>query len=139
MSEVCHRMAERCHADRGEVAAMRQKVLDDDPHGAAAAGGSPAGPDRPGHGPAEHRPGERRRVQFVGREAQLSWLTAEIDEAAAYHLRVALLLGDAGVGKTRLASEFVARHQDSVLALSARAYPLGATASLGLWVEALER
>jgi ATP/maltotriose-dependent transcriptional regulator MalT len=80
-----------------------------------------------------------RNVPFVGRDAQLGWLTSELDEAVAHRLRVALLLGDAGVGKTRLASEFVARHQDGVLALSARAYPLGATASLGLWVEALER
>ena len=31
------------------------------------------------------------------------------------------------------------RHRDRVISLSARAYPLGATASLGLWVEALER
>jgi ATP/maltotriose-dependent transcriptional regulator MalT len=62
-----------------------------------------------------------------------------MDEAEGHHLRIALLLGDAGVGKTRLASEFVARQEDRVLALSARAYPLGATASLGLWVEALER
>ena len=77
-------------------------------------------------------------ISSAGRPT-LSWLTTEMDEAAAHHLRVALLLGDAGVGKTRLASEFVARQQDSVLALSARAYPLGATASLGLWVEALER
>ncbi len=118
---------------------MRQNVPGDDPEGGTAADGQPAGPDRPGREPAQPSPGERRRVHFVGREAQLSWLTTEMDEAAAHHLRVALLLGDAGVGKTRLASEFVARQQDSVLALSARAYPLGATASLGLWVEALER
>src|ERR1700722_15796836 len=54
-------------------------------------------------------------------------------------LRVVLLLGGGGMGKNRLASEFVARHREAVVALSARAYPLGATASLGLWVEALER
>src|SRR3984957_8707808 len=54
-------------------------------------------------------------------------------------LRVVLLLGGGGMGKNRLASEFVARHREAVVALSARAYPLGVTASLGLWVEALER
>jgi ATP/maltotriose-dependent transcriptional regulator MalT len=84
-------------------------------------------------------PGPVRSVPFVGRDVQLGWLAAEMEEVAANRLRVGLLLGDAGVGKTRLASEFVARQGNGVLALSARAYPLGATASLGLWVEALER
>jgi DNA-binding CsgD family transcriptional regulator len=52
---------------------------------------------------------------------------------------VVLLTGEAGAGKTRLAAEFVTHQGGRVIALSARAYPLGATASLGLWVEALER
>jgi hypothetical protein len=43
------------------------------------------------------------------------------------------------VGKTRLARELLARYGGEVLTLSARAYPLGATDSLGVWVEALER
>lgn len=53
-------------------------------------------------------------------------------------LRAVLLLGDPGMGKTRLAAEVAARRHD-VATLSARAYPLGTTAALGLWVEALER
>jgi DNA-binding CsgD family transcriptional regulator len=69
----------------------------------------------------------------------LEQLDVEFAEADSGRLRVVLLVGEAGVGKTRLASEFVARHDPSVVSLSARAYPLGATASLGLWVEALER
>jgi ATP/maltotriose-dependent transcriptional regulator MalT len=79
------------------------------------------------------------RVPLVGRREQLDRLEAEINEAGAGRLRIVLLVGDAGVGKTRLAAELVARHRDEVIPLSARAYPLGATASLGLWVEALER
>jgi DNA-binding NarL/FixJ family response regulator len=43
------------------------------------------------------------------------------------------------VGKTRLAAELLNRHQRTVIGLSARAYPLGATASFGLWMEAFER
>ena len=80
-----------------------------------------------------------RRGSLIGRRPQLQRLDAELAEAAAKRLRVVLLLGDAGVGKTRLASEFITRHREEVVALTARAYPLGATASLGLWVEALER
>jgi hypothetical protein len=53
-------------------------------------------------------------------------------------LRAVLLLGDPGLGKTRLAAEVAARRHD-VATLSARAYPLGTTAALGLWVEAPER
>jgi DNA-binding CsgD family transcriptional regulator len=48
------------------------------------------------------------------------------------------VVGAAGLGKTRLVGEFAARHHGDVLALQARAYPLGSTASLGVWVEALE-
>ncbi len=78
-------------------------------------------------------------VALIGREAELERLEAALHDAIAGRLRVVLLVGDPGVGKTRLASEFVGRHREGVDALSARAYPLGATASLGLWVEALER
>ncbi|HZQ56486.1 MAG TPA: AAA family ATPase [Acidimicrobiales bacterium] len=79
------------------------------------------------------------RGRFVGRDHQLEHLEASLAEAREGRLRAVLVLGEAGFGKTRLTSEFVARHRATVLALSARAYPLGATASLGLWVEALER
>jgi ATP/maltotriose-dependent transcriptional regulator MalT len=79
------------------------------------------------------------RDSLIGRGAELDRLDAELTIVVEGRLRVVLLLGEAGMGKTRLASEFVARHRDAVVALSARAYPLGATASLGLWVEALER
>jgi ATP/maltotriose-dependent transcriptional regulator MalT len=76
---------------------------------------------------------------LIGRDAQLARLEAALGEATARALGVVLLLGEAGVGKTRLAAEFAAAHRDGTITLSARAYPLGATASLGLWVEALER
>jgi ATP/maltotriose-dependent transcriptional regulator MalT len=79
------------------------------------------------------------QIAFVGRDAQLGELRAELEEATAQRLRAVLLVGDAGVGKTRLASEFVSQQGEQVIALTARAYPLGATSSLGLWVEALER
>lgn len=79
-----------------------------------------------------------RALRLVGREDELQVLEIELARAASGRLRVVLLVGEPGIGKTRLASELVAQ-ADGIVSLSARAYPLGATASLGLWVEALER
>ena len=75
---------------------------------------------------------------LVGREREVEALEREMERARSGEFRAVLLVGDAGVGKTRLASELLARHQDDVVGLSARAYPLGATAAFGLWAEALE-
>jgi class 3 adenylate cyclase/DNA-binding CsgD family transcriptional regulator len=97
---------------------------------------APAPGDGAGGPPVLVDPGA---VRLVGREAELEQLEAELALAASGRLRVVLLVGEGGIGKTRLAGELVARHAGEVIALSARAYPLGATASLGLWVEALER
>jgi DNA-binding CsgD family transcriptional regulator len=79
------------------------------------------------------------RLRLVGRGGELAQLDAELRRAIAGELRCVLLLADPGVGKTRLAAELINRHQRTIIALSARAYPLGATASFGLWVEAFER
>jgi ATP/maltotriose-dependent transcriptional regulator MalT len=74
----------------------------------------------------------------VGRDSDLLLLDQALDVAEHGQLRIVLLLGDPGMGKTRLATEVAARRHD-VVTLSARAYPLGTTAALGLWIEALER
>src|SRR6267143_6195104 len=79
------------------------------------------------------------RLRLVGRGGELAQLEAELRRAVAGELRCVLLLADPGVGKTRLAAELLTRHQRTVIGLSARAYPLGATASFGLWMEAFER
>ena len=79
------------------------------------------------------------RLRLVGRGGELAQLEAELRRAVAGELRCVLLLADPGVGKTRLAAELLSRHQRIVIGLSARAYPLGATASFGLWMEAFER
>lgn len=78
-----------------------------------------------------------RGPRLVGRDTELAGLEAELERRASQGLRCLLVVADPGVGKTRLAAELVARHPE-VLALWARAYPLGATASFGLWAEALE-
>lgn len=84
------------------------------------------------------RTGIRKRLPLVGRDPDILLLDQVLDVVEQGQLRVVLLLGDPGMGKTRLAAEVAARRHD-IVTLSARAYPLGVTAALGLWVEALER
>src|SRR5688500_2259093 len=79
-----------------------------------------------------------RSPTLVGRSAELVALEAERDSASAGKFRDVLLLGDAGVGKARLARELLDRHAGGALSLSARGHALGGTTSFGLWAEAFE-
>jgi DNA-binding NarL/FixJ family response regulator len=65
-------------------------------------------------------------------------LEREYRRAAAGEFRSLLMLADPGIGKTRLADEFLARRRGRAITLSARAYPFGGTVSFGVWSEALE-
>ncbi len=89
--------------------------------------------------PSAATPLDPRSLDLVGRATEIADLEMEYARVEAGELRAVLLLGDGGLGKTRLAGELVRRRQNGAVCLSARAYPLGATASLGLWVEALEQ
>ena len=79
-----------------------------------------------------------QETRFVGRAAELAELERERRLVAAGEFRVVLLLADPGIGKTRLAREFLARNRRRTIGLSARAFPLGASASFGVWSEAFE-
>ena len=59
---------------------------------------------------------------LVGREGILTRLGAELDLAAAGELRIALLAGEGGVGKTRLAAELAAS-RDDITVLYGRSEP----------------
>ena len=52
--------------------------------------------------------------------------------------RTVLLVGEPGVGKTRLAVETLARARPHSTVLSARGYPLGGSVPFALWAEAFE-
>lgn len=93
---------------------------------------------RTGELASNDEPLDPRALQFVGRMEEQALLEDELATAATGRLRIVLLTGEPGIGKTRLAGELAARSRRTALTLAARAYPLGATASLGLWVEALE-
>jgi predicted ATPase len=47
---------------------------------------------------------------LIGREEELAVLDAQLGRATRGEFSIVLLLGDPGVGKTRLARELVARH-----------------------------
>jgi predicted ATPase/class 3 adenylate cyclase len=58
---------------------------------------------------------------FVGRETELEQLTRLWAEATAGQRRMALVAGEAGIGKTRLAAELAGRtHQDGAVVLAGR-------------------
>lgn len=78
-----------------------------------------------------------RKTKLVGRALQQAELEEACRASAAGRFRCAVLSGDPGVGKSRLASETVGRTRNAI-ALTARAYPLGETAPMGLWAEAFE-
>ncbi|MGH2720236.1 MAG: ATP-binding protein, partial [Actinomycetota bacterium] len=77
-------------------------------------------------------------LPLVGREAEAAALEAELRRARAGEFRCVVLVGEPGVGKSRLAAEILHRQRPGAATLSARAYPLGETTPFGLWAEALE-
>ena len=83
------------------------------------------------------RRSRRLSPELVGRREELAALEDELGRAGAGEFRLVLLLGDAGVGKSRLARELLARHRE-VTGLAAQAYPLAASAAFGLWTEAVD-
>jgi class 3 adenylate cyclase/tetratricopeptide (TPR) repeat protein len=81
----------------------------DTDHGPAAAADVPAGLSREASG------------RFVGRERDLARLAEHLQRARAGHRTLALLAGEPGVGKTRLAAEFAQRaHGEGVRVLYGR-------------------
>lgn len=76
---------------------------------------------------------------LVGRDRALGELDVEFQRALAGDFRVVLVTGGPGLGKTRLAAEALQGFADRAVCLSARAYRWGGSASLGLWVDALDR
>ena len=63
---------------------------------------------------------------LVGREDELARITMMFEEAASQRTcRVATVLGDAGLGKSRLVTEFVTRNGDRARTLWSRCLPYG--------------
>jgi class 3 adenylate cyclase/tetratricopeptide (TPR) repeat protein len=71
--------------------------------------------------------GLRRRlnVVLVDRQEELAQLVAAFDRATTSGCQMVTVIGDAGIGKTRLANELVARLQDRARVLSGRCLSYG--------------
>ena len=68
----------------------------------------------------------RRGAPLVGREEELATLETALDDAATSHsCRLVTIVGDAGVGKSRLTSEFLGASAPRALAVSGRCLPYG--------------
>jgi tetratricopeptide (TPR) repeat protein len=72
-----------------------------------------------------------RETDLYGRDAELARLNALFAEAEAGHGQVVLLEGEAGIGKTRLVDEFVARLETDVNFLFGSYPPGGAATEAG--------
>jgi tetratricopeptide (TPR) repeat protein len=77
-------------------------------------------------------------LPLAGRDAELGVLTRDLEYALAGTRRIAAVLGEGGVGKTRLVEEVVAvAVSRGCIALQARAYETERGLPLALWVSAL--
>jgi len=74
---------------------------------------------------------------FVGRSAELALLQHEL-EAVRDGARIVLLVGEAGIGKTRLLGEFASRTRPRGRCVLGRGSPLGTAIPFSVVVEALE-
>jgi ATP/maltotriose-dependent transcriptional regulator MalT len=66
-----------------------------------------------------------RSPALVAREAELSQLVDALEDAVAGRPRTVVVAGEAGIGKTRLVSEFLARHAAGARVLVGRCIDLG--------------
>ena len=79
------------------------------------------------------------RLPLIGRDAEIAALDEQLALARIGAFRVALVTGEPGIGKSRLVNELAERHRDAAVIVGARAFELGMTYSLALWIEAFER
>jgi DNA-binding SARP family transcriptional activator len=81
---------------------------------------------------------ETRAGAFVGREEELEALRTDFDEASRGHGRLVLLVGEPGIGKSRLAEEALrSAHQRSARVLVGRCWEAGGAPAYWPWVQAL--
>jgi len=103
-----------------------------EPAAAAAQNGGAVTTPRPVVSIAERIDPAIDRGGMVGRGAVLDQLASEMEKAASGELRIALLTGEGGLGKTRLAAEFARRCEDTTV-LYGRCEPEDVR-PFGIWI-----
>jgi DNA-binding SARP family transcriptional activator/tetratricopeptide (TPR) repeat protein len=91
-----------------------------------------------GAGPAAEPTPETARGAFVGRAAELAELVAGLDDALAGHGRLFLLVGEPGIGKSRLADELITHARArGARVLVGRCWEAGGAPAYWPWVQSL--
>ncbi len=78
-----------------------------------------------------------RQPPFIGRDEELKALQLEL-ALTQTHGRMALVVGEPGIGKSRLLSEFAERNRRRALFLTSRGSPMSTASPFSVFVEALE-
>ena len=91
--------------------------------------------------PRARRPSRQRghrQSRFVGRERELNELIAGLDDACAGRGRLVLLVGEPGIGKSRLAEELIAQAEGrGVQVLIGRCWEAGGAPAYWPWTQSL--
>jgi DNA-binding SARP family transcriptional activator len=88
--------------------------------------------------PADEPATDAGRGVFVGREAEFAQLAAGLDDALAGRGRLFFLVGEPGIGKSRLADELTRRaRQRGVQVLVGRCWEAGGAPAYWPWVQSL--
>jgi predicted ATPase/DNA-binding SARP family transcriptional activator/class 3 adenylate cyclase len=118
-----------------ELQELERQILRQDPSLELDASVPPS--DEPATGPAG-TPGRRAAGTFVGRERELEMLEAGLDDAETGRGRLFLLIGEPGIGKSRLADEFASRaKQRGANVLWGRCWEAGGASAYWPWVQSL--
>ena len=88
--------------------------------------------------PHARSPAEGARGAFVGRQGELAELLGGLDDALSGHGRLFLLVGEPGIGKSRLAEEVIGRSRArGATVLTGRCWEAGGAPPYWPWVQAL--
>ena len=109
---------------RRSLRELHQAILNQDP-----------GLDPP---PVAEPASEDPRGAFVGRGAELAELVSALEDALSGHGRLCLLVGEPGIGKSRLADEVIRRSRArSATVLTGRCWEAGGAPPYWPWVQSL--